>query len=169
MKGRLLFALAFISSALLAQNHDIYRCEHDGVIEFSDQPCDADTEPYRSEAAISVIDPSDDLDQIQQANRAWLADYRALESERQEQRRQERLAIAYRQTDNQRAGQADIGPRFAPAPWAWPYGPLPTGRPPYFRPGEAVAPRPQPYSALSGPFPGTRRQPRDDDSNNDRR
>jgi len=156
------------STICCAQAAEIYRCEVDGVIEFSDQPCQEDeTVPYRPSGSISVIAPSSDLEEIQQDNRNWMMAHRA----RQAEMNQARL---------NRPGQAPVasGQEHAVRPWVnnplwlWPHAQYRPGyRPHPVRP--AVPVRQQPYSALSGPFPGTRRRPdpvtQDDRSNDLRR
>jgi hypothetical protein len=166
---RLSILVCFLWSVVLsAQATEIYRCERNGVIEFSDQPCqDDDSTPYKSSGTLSVIAPTADLERIQQDNRDWMAAHRA----RQAEMNQARL---------NRPGQAPvaIGQEHAVRPWVnnqlwlWPHAQHRPGYQPHpVRP--AVPVRQQPYSALSGPFPGTRRRPdpvtQDDRSNDLRR
>jgi len=161
------FAWLLIFQNLAAQEQTIYRCEHGGVIEFSDQPCAAansddpggdrqgDQTPYQPEGAISVISPAGDLDQIRRSNRAWLADYRSLELERLSRQRQLRnessraQSVARRQDKQQQRR----------APWTWPYRNQHANRRSNQMPSNTVQipTRPQRFSALSGPFPGARR------------
>lgn len=165
MSGALLIVLVGLLMAdagLAQQDPVIYRCEKAGVIEFSDRPC-ADETASGAEGAdtfdpsggsVSVISPPDDLDTIQEANRTWLQDYRARQA-----------AEAASRIDSRRNRAAQAGRAVEPVegrtivqPILWPYRP-----PRYFhrsphRPGHAASiTREQPYSALSGPFPGTRR------------
>jgi len=164
------FAWLLIFQNLAAQEQTIYRCEHGGVIEFSDQPCAAansddpdgdrpvDQTPYHPDASISVISPAADLDQIQRSNRDWLADYRSLELERLSRQRQ--LRSESRRARSAASRQVDQRPRLAP--WNWPYRSHHAYRRSNQLPYETVQTptRPQRYSALSGPFPGARRSVR---------
>jgi len=161
-------ALIAADRGLAGQDPVIYRCENAGVIEFSDQPCqdDADSNAdqgqhiHESSGSVSVISPPDDLDEIQQANRSWLQDYRARQTVQETmsaESRPERVVPS-------RLQHEAIEPRKALRPVIWPYHPPPyfhrSPRPPRY--GEPQT-RQQPYSALSGPFPGTRpRNPEQD-------
>lgn len=159
----LVLALIAADRGLGSQEPVIYRCENAGVIEFSDQPCqneavsnaDQGQQIHESSGSVSVISPPDDLDEIQQANRSWLQDYRARQAVQETLRAESRPDRA---TPSRRQHRA-LEPREVPRPVIWPYNPPPyfhrSPRPP--RHGEPQT-RQQPYSALSGPFPGTRRR-----------
>jgi hypothetical protein len=134
----------------------IYRCEHAGVIEFSDRPCRDgadDAERFDPEASsMSVISAADNLDEIQRENQAWLRDYRA----RQQADRMARSQVARDSRPPPRPVPAVI--RTPVAPFFWNQRPQHHG-PRYHPRGDIATPmsRQRPYSALSGPFPGTRR------------
>jgi len=153
----------FAAHASVAQSEPVvYRCENDGVIEFSDQPCQHPSESatssaqqiHQSSGSISVISPPDDLEDIREDNRAWLESYRdrqaAQDAARSETRRQWQPQSRTLVRADESQGQTIARLRL------WPY------RPPNYlyrsRQGSDAPPpsRQQPYSALSGPFPGTR-------------
>lgn len=161
----IILGLALIAAdwARAGQDPVIYRCENAGVIEFSDQPCLGDSGAtseqaqriHQSSGSVSVISPPDDLDDIQQASRNWLEDYRARQMARETARAESRPERA----TPPRVLHEPLEQGTIVRPLIWPY------RPPHYfyrsthRPGNGVPPtRQQPYSALSGPFPGTRRR-----------
>ncbi|MEN1728964.1 MAG: hypothetical protein AAGJ52_11050 [Pseudomonadota bacterium] len=164
MRALKLLGATLLALPLCAQASDIYRCEIDGVIEFSDQPCQTDSVPYQPAGSISVIEPAQDLSSIQQRNQDWL------DQHRDRQTREDEIAAA------RRLAAAQTTPTPAPpqparviSPWAWQ---PPTYRPPVrppVRPPSEFEPPPQRYSALSGPFPGTRRRASNDSTTSDQR
>ena len=140
---------------------EIYRCESDGVVEFSDTPCQAEPRPYRATGNVSVISAPDDLEQTTRLNQAFIEESRERREERQRERRND-AATAPIQRE----------PAFAPAPRI--YLPrydrdIPRRQRYPVHPRAAhgadqrsdSAPERQPFSALGGPFPGTRRRDRD--------
>lgn len=129
---------------------EIYRCDGEGVTEFSDTPCHEDAEVHVSGNHLSIVTPPD-LSAVAEQNRAWI------------QRQQERM--------DQRARQRDARRNQPPAPPArtqWPavpvFGFFPhQGRhPPRDRGREERREETEErFSALSGRQPGAR--PRRDD------
>lgn len=157
--GLLIIVLAGVSPGAGAE---IYRCESDGVVEFSDTPCQSEPQTYRSAGNVSVVGAPDDLEQTTRLNQAFIEQ----RLERREQQRRERQ----RQAEETAALERH---QSAAAPASSPYLPLRyrafprhknhpiQSRPP--RRGSYPSeppPERQPFSALSGPFPGTRRRDR---------
>jgi hypothetical protein len=148
-------ALAIALSAALiglfslpgAAAETIYRCDHpDGSVIFSDSPCDAKAQPYRSGNTLSVIQAPNQLAERMAQNRAFI-----------EQRRQELLQA--RNSGKAASPATDAPPANVQSqPWLR----SPYGWPQPIRPGLPVNRQPDPaddrFSALSGPFPGTVRQ-----------
>ncbi len=137
----------------------IYRCEIDDSIVFSDQPCAEDSQEYHPIGRVSVIEPAGDLDQVAERNQAFIRD------------RQERQA-ALRQARIERSRQTERTPQQAPVQEVTQVFYVPDPRhatPPrsdHRRPERPRDPAPRvredrPFSALSGPFPGTRRSDRE--------
>lgn len=149
----LCFAMVLLAAHAPAQ---VYRCEIDDSIVFSDQPCSEDSQEYETISRISVIEPAGDLDQVAERNQAFLRERQAaLRQARIERSRQE--AVAPPQAPPREIQRVFYVPEPRRSP---PRGP--GDRRPE-RPREP-APRTQeerPFSALSGPFPGTRRSARD--------
>lgn len=133
---------------------EIYRCQQEGVVIFSDRPCQADAQPHRPVGMVSYIPAADDLEETARRNRAFLEQRRARLAEARERHR--------------KADEANE----APSTPAAGYGPndrvlhvpyliddrrrSPHGR----RPAEAAQPPAagdQRFSALGGRLPGTRR------------
>ena len=148
-------------SLLLLASHahgQVYRCEIDDSIVFSDQPCSEDSQEYQVISRISVIEPAADLDQVAERNQAFLRD------------RRERQA-ALRQARVERTREATVPPQSQTTEVTRVlYVPEPRHRlPPGSDRGRhgrqrdrTPEPREErPFSALSGPFPGTRRSDRD--------
>lgn len=142
---------------------DIYRCESDGVIEFSDTPCRADPEPYRPTGQVSVVGAADDLEQTARLNQAFIE--QRLEHQAQQRLERERRAAEAAERERQ-------APVAAPAPRAYlPFRyrayPRKQRYPIYPHAGHRLpratdtASEQRPFSALSGPFPGTRRLDRE--------
>lgn len=165
MKRALIFVLlglALADRSLARQDPVIYRCEKSGVVEFSDQPCqdDSDGGPrpeeqvHHSSGSISVISPPNDLDDIKEASRTWMDDYRERQIDKEAARRETQMARA----SLHRSTAKPVAPRSIVSPMIWPYRPLPYL---YRRHGSddtEIVTRQRPYSALSGRFPGTRRR-----------
>ncbi|MEE4331578.1 MAG: hypothetical protein V2J10_11975 [Wenzhouxiangella sp.] len=151
-------ALAGASAAFGAE---IYRCESDGIIEFSDTPCQADPEPYRSAAKVSVVGAPGDLEQTARLNQAFIEQ----RLEDQAEFRRDRLAAdaaarEQQQTTPPPAPQVYLPLRYRAVPYhkRYPVYSFPGHKPPLVPETQR---QPQPFSALSGPFPGTRRPGRD--------
>ncbi|AKS41817.1 hypothetical protein [Wenzhouxiangella marina] len=126
----------------------IYRCEVDGTVVFADQPCDASATPYDTTASLSIIEHSKDLKTGNEAVQALLSHRREQQAERRRLREQVTAAppapvVIVEQVQT------------TPLPW-YPRHWRPERRP---LPPASIPERPSRYSALSGPFPGTRRTP----------
>ncbi|QOC21138.1 DUF4124 domain-containing protein [Wenzhouxiangella sp. AB-CW3] len=155
--------LIALSTLLIASaaNAEIYRCERDSQVVFSDQPCADQVEVHQPTSTISVIAPAGDLDQVAERNRAFIesrqAQRLALQQARLEQRRQaaaepsqrtsEANRVLYVPERHLRRGPGPVRDRRAARRDA---------------PGEREIRERQarPFSALSGPFPGTQRDGR---------
>ena len=142
-------ALSLIAMMLIGSSQaQVYRCDIDGVSIFADSPCAADARIHQSEGRLSVIPAAADLDQVASANQAFI------------QARLDSIA-ADRQ---QRRERADLQTQQPPAqPLVTPVLVVPRtmhhGRG-HYRPRPAPddeVPAKPGFSALSGPFPGTRR------------
>lgn len=69
--GSLLFASLVLPAA--APGMDIYRCETDaGVVEYSDRPCDGNAQPHQPRNRLSIVAPSENLEEVRQRNREFL-------------------------------------------------------------------------------------------------
>ncbi len=149
MKQTTMCALILLAGSFSA-SAEIFRCEVDEVVIFSDSACQADARPYQSSAGLSVISAPADLDRTHMLNQAFIRERLDHQAARDEARAVRSAQIAQR-------------PVVKPAPIvALPfYGfhhELPVRRRPGQRPEQLdQAPGQQPFSALSGPFPGTRR------------
>ena len=153
--------LPILLSLSLSAVADIYRCEVDNVIVFSDTACQADAQPYASQGRVSVIAVPESLAHTAELNRQFV------------QQRLDRQS-AERQARAERSHAASLIPAHARSePSAHviglplhyqhgyrPGGPPPGRRGPDRRPVEEEEPGQQRFSALSGPFPGTRRRDR---------
>jgi len=159
LRGLVLGIAGLLASASLAQSDAvIYRCEEGGVIEFSDRPCADDARPSEpldlKQGSVSVISPPDDLEALQETSQAWMRDYR-------DRQQAERLALerARLARDARPAPRPEpLARRTAIAPLFWNLRPQHDRYP--SQPDLESAPpmsRHRPYSAFSGPFPGTRR------------
>lgn len=51
---------------------EIYRCEIDGVVTFSDVACQPDARPYRGKGGLSVVSSPEDLDRTRQLNQTFV-------------------------------------------------------------------------------------------------
>jgi hypothetical protein len=153
--------LLCISLALLAAHApaQIYRCEIDDNIVFSDQPCAENSQEYHSTGRVSVIEPAADLDQVAKRNQAFLRQ----RSDRQAALRQARIERSRQESITAPQAQPQVVAQvfYVPEPKR-----LPPRHPKERQPQRPREPTPQareerPFSALSGPFPGTRRSDRD--------
>lgn len=162
MKSPGFFLVLPLLVLMLPAEAQVYRCETEGNVEFSDRPCADDAREYQPVHGISVIEPTADFDRIAEQNKAFINERR----ERQEVMRQARA---------ERARESATAPPVVQYVQEQPvtrvlYIPEPRessrrqrGTPPDSRSQEREQ---RPYSALSGPFPGTRRteqRPRRDD------
>ncbi|WP_376690949.1 DUF4124 domain-containing protein [Wenzhouxiangella sp. EGI_FJ10409] len=125
----------------------IYRCEADGVVAFSDRPCGPDSAPHSSGDGVSFIAPDENLPALAEAARVFI---------RERRERLARRARAEQQTPTPR----QTAPEKAQTVYVpWPVsrhrtdkGRLkrPDGPPPNIADNDR-------YSPLSGPMLGTRR------------
>jgi hypothetical protein len=156
-------ALLAAGTGLAEEEPVIYRCEGEGIIEFSDRPCQDDSgtvdsaaqQIHHSQGSVSVISPPADLEAIQEASRSWLEDHRDRQSQERQAAQEARIALRNAAPAHVRAYDGAAEPRRI-VPVLWPYRPhaIPYRRHPALGP-TPVNPRQRPYSALSGPFPGT--------------
>lgn len=128
---------------------EVYRCEADGVIEFSDRPCNSEAVRHKIVRGISLVPADEDLASIAEANRRYIEALR----ERRATRRQ--AAAAASRADE----SAEIGQQ--PVPTIL----IPFRHPRHGRPNPGAEPTPvkapdQRYSALNGPILGTRNRER---------
>lgn len=158
----IVLAVLFAESVLLpgVAAETIYRCDRpDGRVIFSDSPCDDNANPYRTGNTLSVIEAPDQLAERVAQNQAFI-----------EQRRQ---ALSRARQTGEAASASDEKPPASVQSQSWLYTPYrwpPPMRP--VRPGSPIDREPDSgsdrFSALSGPFPGTIRQPdRGDMQSND--
>lgn len=132
----------------------IYRCEADGVIAFSDRPCGPDPSVYSQAAGISFVTPDENLPAIAEATQAFI------------RARREQLA---RENESERRSQP--APTPVPAqqtihtvflPWLHPGLPQHRHRRGHDRLDDTEPPvvaDNDRYSPLNGPILGTRRDP----------
>ena len=149
---------------------EIYRCEIDDVIVFSDRPCQPSAQPYQSGRSLSISGSAEDLAETKARNQAWL------ESEAQRREARRAAIVAARPTsvapEPVPAARPIIGPGFGD--WGFPY--LEPHADPGQRAREAAQRRPgergprdrelpdaasarDRFSALGGRQPGARRDP----------
>lgn len=156
--------VAFLIMVLVAlpASAEVFRCEIDGTIVFSDTACQPDARPYTSQAGISVISRPVDLDQTSERNREFI-DQRL---ERQAETRKAR-AEQVRAAQQAQAHQSGPPPHAAARGSAAPIIYVPYRAPHRSDHGQHARHRPaaqapaeqeRRFSALSGPFPGTRRR-----------
>lgn len=137
---------------------EVYRCDEAGITVFSDQPCSDQAITHRPVRQISVIEPSADLEQVAERNRAFIRE----RLDRQAEIRKARVQAASR-AQAARPGPHHQVPAFVHVPvWVEPrLHRFPEQR----RDDKDRPPLPhaarQRFSALSGPFPGTRRPDRE--------
>ena len=137
---------------------EVYRCERGGVVTFSDTPCDEQASRYRPADRVSIIGRPDDLEAITERNEAFVEQ----RLQRLAEQRRARAAASERQARDQ--SRADQRPIASPAPRLLPvYIDPPRRRHGHGKrhaaPEHEVERREPPFSALGGPFPGTRRAP----------
>lgn len=158
--------LLLVSLPLAAE---IYRCEVEGVIVFSDRPCQASAQPYQAGRSISISGSAEDLAESQALNQAWLES----EAQRREDRRAARSVAAV--PEPLPAIRPAVGPGFGD--WGFPYlepqadpgqrgqrareaaQRVPGERRPHARDLPDAANAQNRFSALSGRQPGARRDP----------
>ncbi len=161
---RMPIVVLILMMVALPASAEVFRCEIDGTIVFSDTACQPDAQPYTSSAGISVISPPVDREKTAERNREFIAQ----RLERQAEARQARAeaARAARAREDQPPGppaHAAAGRTAAPVVYV-PYhapGPRRPDRGPHHRPSKPESEpveRTRRFSALSGPFPGTRRR-----------
>ncbi|MCC5864958.1 MAG: hypothetical protein JJU31_07585 [Wenzhouxiangella sp.] len=143
-------ALTLVAMMLMASSQaQVYRCDIDGVSIFADSPCAADARIYQSEARLSVIPAAADLDQVAIANQAFIqARLDAIAADRQ-QRRDSTDLHTQQPPEQPLATPVLVVPRTMHHGRGY-YRPRP-------RPDDEAVPAKPGFSALSGPFPGTRR------------
>jgi hypothetical protein len=140
---------------------DIYRCEVDNVIVFSDTACQAGAQPYASKGQMSVVEVPESLEHTAELNRQFVQQ----RLDRQSAERQARAArpqtapIMPAQAQGQPPARVIVLPPYYQHDH-YPGGPPPGRGRPDRRPVEDEEPGQQKFSALSGPFPGTRRRDR---------
>jgi len=141
------FALLFA----LPVNAQIYRCEVDGTIEFSDRPCSPDAAAYTQARGVSFVTPDENLPAIRQAAQAFIRERR----ERMAQSRAARQPPAPR-----RAEAAGTRTETVFVPWPSVHSrhhrkPPHRARPDHGNAPPAIAGNDR-YSPLNGPILGTR-------------
>lgn len=100
----------------LPQAQEIYRCERDGGVVFSDLPCDDEAEPYRAGRSLSVIEPAEGLDGVAEENRAFVSERRARLAERRQRAERSRAAAEMARLRAEAARAARAGNRLIIAP-----------------------------------------------------
>ncbi|MFU8830823.1 MAG: hypothetical protein ACNA7J_01590 [Wenzhouxiangella sp.] len=149
MKQTAICALIFLAGSF-SVSAEVYRCEIDGVVTFTDRACPADAQPYQPSAGLSVISAPSDLDRTRMLNQAFIRERLDHQAARDEAR-------AVRSAQNAQRPAVKPAPIVA-LPFYGFHHELPARRRSGRRPGQLdQAPGQQPFSALSGPFPGTRR------------
>lgn len=139
------------SIALLATasaSAQIYRCEVDGVVAFSDRPCGPDSAPYLSTSGVSFVTPDENLPALAEAAQEFI---------RQRREQLARRARAERPPSALSPATPAASPQAVYVPW-------PVSRHtrhPRPHPGKAGPPPViagnDRYSPLNGPILGTRR------------
>ncbi len=93
MKAHIFWPVAIsIALAAPAAWGQIYRCEVDGQLTFSDIPCGDGIQPHVSTGAVSVIEASNALEQIAEDNRSFVEQRTSEIRQRREQARARRAA-----------------------------------------------------------------------------
>ncbi len=143
---------------------EVFRCEIDGTIVFSDTACQPDAQRYTSSAGISVISSPVDREHTAELNREFIAQRLERQAEVRQARAEAARAAPARQghppgpPSYAAAGRAAAPviyvPYHAPGPRRPDHGPHRRPSKPDAEPAE----RTRRFSALSGPFPGTRRR-----------
>ncbi|MDT8437474.1 MAG: hypothetical protein RQ729_00520 [Wenzhouxiangellaceae bacterium] len=136
----LLFALLLPTMDVAAV--EIYRCEQNGVIEFSDRPCADDAAKYQPGGNLSVVGASEDLGAVSERNRQWveqrreaLAEQRALATEQARRQQQQAEADALSRLFDDRFQSSRSYPST--------FSPLVRPRLPQQRPARPPNPRPE--------------------------
>jgi len=144
----MLAATLLLSMPVAAQ---IYRCEIDGVVTFSDRPCGVDSSVYAGASGVSFVVPDENLPAMAEAARAFI-----------DQRRTElaRTRNPVRPSPEARAVErGQMGHKLFllwPSPAHGYLYPSKRGRPEPSRAAPLVADNDR-YSPLNGPILGTRR------------
>lgn len=164
MMIRLMGAL-ILSAVMVPAAAQVYRCEHDSVIEFSDRPCDEQARLHQDGGRMSVVEPSADLAEIGERNRAFIEARRESIAAARQARR-ERQQAQQSTTDAQL--QDELESVILAAPWMF-ENQAERAQQQSRTPPESD--RSQRFSATGGRLPGTRRPDnrRDDDDRRDDR
>lgn len=154
------FLIIAATAALFAgqASAQIYRCESADSVIFSDRPCAEGANEYHSTGSVSVVEPAEDLRDIGERNREFIRDRR----ERQAARRramteQPREPLSLRPTEAQEVTRILYVPE-SHRPERRERIRRESGEQP---PQSAPQSDERPFSALRGPFPGTRREERE--------
>lgn len=155
--GLVLVALALAGPGLA---ETIYRCDTDTGVVFSDQPCDERAQVYTSTHGLSVVPANERLAEVAAENDAFLrrqAEQR--QAQRQAARARDKTADPAGPTPSP-SGQVTHGIRVVPE-WIQQDRRLQSPPPSARRPAPVIRDNRDepPYSALSGRWPGTRREP----------
>lgn len=156
-----------------ASSADIYRCEVDDVIVFSDRPCQAEATPYQPGLSLSVVTVAEDMGQTIERNQAWLDAEAARQQARREALRERRAAEqAGAEQARQPRPAAGLGGPFVVLPQSGPpphaidrrlqRGQQPPRGPnqrPDQRSDQQREDEEERFSALRGRQPGSRRDP----------
>jgi hypothetical protein len=156
---RMPIVLLILIMAALPASAEVFRCEIDGTIVFSDTACQPDAQPYTSQAGISVISRPADLEQTAERNREFIARRLERQVEIRQARAEQARAEAIR-ASSPPGPPAHAASRVMYVPYHVP-APRREGRGHHRRHAQdqtEPAQRQQRFSALSGPFPGTRRR-----------
>lgn len=135
--------------APMAASAQVYRCIHESVTVFSDQPCGLNSEQVSDSEKISFVEPDDNLPEQAAANRLFV-------QERQRRLAEQRRRTKQRQESTEATQQAVVENHYVqwpPATGFWNKRPRHDHR--YAEP-QAPAQSQKDYSALNGPMLGTR-------------
>ncbi|RFF28630.1 MULTISPECIES: DUF4124 domain-containing protein [unclassified Wenzhouxiangella] len=86
MKHRIMIPAAFVLFALPAAAQ-IYRCESDGVVAFSDRPCGSNQTLHADGQGVSFVTPDENLSALAEATQAFLRERRERLARRERKRR----------------------------------------------------------------------------------
>ena len=136
----------------------IYRCEDGDSVVFSDRPCSDGVDQYHSTGSVSVVEPAEDLSHVGERNRDFIRDRRERQAARQRA-----TAERTREAFTQRPSEVQEVTRVLYVPEShYPGHRERTRRETRDQPSQSPARSvDRPFSALRGPFPGTRRDDRD--------